>query len=200
MKTTAESSGGSNADNGNIFTKLSAINVNEHTKKKGALTYLSWAWALDQLLRLDPNATWEYRWFGDLPYCRMGETVMVFCTVSAFGISRTAWLPAMDNHNKAIKNPDSFQINTTMQRCLAKAIALHGLGLYIYAGEDLPAEEAEKTVSEEQQVAIQSLLDETGSDGSKFCRFFKVEALSELHAKDYERAVAMLEKKRKEAA
>jgi hypothetical protein len=64
---------------------------------------------------------------------------MVFCTVNAFGKSMTAQLPVMDFRNKAIQNPDAMSVNTAMQRCLAKAIALHGLGLYIYAGEDLPA-------------------------------------------------------------
>ena len=63
---------------------------------------------------------------------------MVFCTVHAFGKSRTAQLPVMDFRNKAIHNPDAFSVNTAMQRCLAKAISLHGLGMYIYAGEDLP--------------------------------------------------------------
>jgi hypothetical protein len=66
-----------------------------------------------------------------------GETVMVFCTVNAFGKSMTAQLPVMDYRNKAIPNPDAFAVNTAMQRCLAKAIALHGLGLSLYVGEDL---------------------------------------------------------------
>ena len=68
---------------------------------------------------------------------------MVFCEVNAFGVSRTAQLPVMDHRNKAISEPDAFQVNTAMQRCLAKAISLHGIGLYIYAGEDLPEEAKE---------------------------------------------------------
>ena len=118
------------------YQTLRAINVNAHTDKKNNLTYLSWAWAVDQLLMQDPAATWDYsepRMFG--------ETMMVFCTVTAFGLSRTAQLPVMDFRNKAISNPDSMAVNTAMQRCLAKAIALHGLGLYIYAGEDVPEED-----------------------------------------------------------
>jgi hypothetical protein len=83
-------------------------------------------------------ATWSY----GQPVL-FGETVMVFCTVNAFGKSMTAQLPVMDYRNKAIPNPDAFAVNTAMQRCLAKAIALHGIGLYIYAGEDLPQEDAE---------------------------------------------------------
>lgn len=115
------------------FEKLAAINVNEHIEKKNGLSYLSWAWAVDQLLRADPGAFWSYP-----DPVRWGDTVMVFCTVTAFGKQMTAQLPVMDYKNKAISNPDSFAVNTAMQRCLAKAIALHGLGLYIYAGEDVP--------------------------------------------------------------
>ena len=118
------------------FAELNKINVNSKKETKMGLSYLSWAWAVEQLLLNDPNATWEYK-----PHQMWGETVMVFCEVKAFGVSRTAQLPVMDHRNKAISNPDSFQVNTAMQRCLAKAIALHGLGLYIYAGEDLPSEE-----------------------------------------------------------
>jgi len=118
------------------YQTLRAINVNGHTEKKNNLTYLSWAWAVDQLLMQDPNATWTYS-----EPAKFGETLMVFCTVTAFGKPMTAQLPVMDYRNKAIPNPDAFAVNTAMQRCLAKAIALHGLGLYIYAGEDLPEED-----------------------------------------------------------
>lgn len=121
------------------YERLAALNVNDKVEKKNGLTYLSWAWALDQLLRADPQASWAY---GEP--VRYGDTMMVFCTVKAFGQERTMQLPVMDHRNKAIPNPDAFQVNTAMQRCLVKAIALHGLGLYIYAGEDLPPGE-EKT-------------------------------------------------------
>ncbi len=115
------------------FVDLCKINVNDHVEKKNNLSYLSWAWAVQTLLSLDDTANWFY---GEP--VKYGDTLMVFCTVSAFGKTRTAHLPVMDYKNKAIPNPDAFQVNTAMQRCLAKAIALHGLGLYIYAGEDLP--------------------------------------------------------------
>ena len=69
---------------------------------------------------------------------------MVFCTVKAFGKEMTSQLPVMDYRNKAIANPDAMSVNTAMQRCLAKAIALHGLGLYIYTGEDIPQEDVVK--------------------------------------------------------
>lgn len=118
------------------FNELKKINVNEHTEKKGSLTYLSWAWAVDQLLSNDPTATWEYK-----EPKQFGDTLMVFCSVTAFSKTMTAQLPVLDYKNKAVVNPDAMAVNTAMQRCLAKAIALHGIGLYIYAGEDLPQTE-----------------------------------------------------------
>lgn len=120
------------------YAELRMIDVSSKIEKKNGLSYLSWAWACDQLLQQDPMATWNY----GQPVL-FGETVMVFCTVNAFGKSMTAQLPVMDYRNKAIPNPDAFAVNTAMQRCLAKAIALHGIGLYIYAGEDLPQDDPE---------------------------------------------------------
>ena len=112
--------------------ELRNVDVSDKIEKKNGLSYLSWAWAVDTLLQHDPAATWTY----GQPVL-FGETVMVFCTVNAFGKAMTAQLPVMDYRNKAIPNPDAFAVNTAMQRCLAKAIALHGLGLSLYVGEDL---------------------------------------------------------------
>ena len=131
------------------YTELRQINVNDYIERKNGLAYLSWSWAVDQLLQLDESASWEYaepRIFG--------ETMMVFCTVHAFGKSRTAQLPVMDFRNKAIHNPDAFSVNTAMQRCLAKAISLHGLGMYIYAGEDLPMVEMKESETKEDKQEI----------------------------------------------
>jgi hypothetical protein len=129
------------------YTEIRSINVNTHIEKKNGLSYLSWAWAVDQLLMLDSEASWEY---GEPR--RFGNTLMVFCTVTAFGKRRTAQLPVMDFYNRAISNPDAYQVNTAMQRCLAKAISLHGIGLYIYAGEDLPEEDTKATQEIEVKV------------------------------------------------
>ena len=121
------------------YSEIRKVNVNEHIEQKNGLNYLSWAWAVDQLLQLDSTATWSY---GEP--VRFGDTLMVFCTVKAFGKEMTAQLPVMDFRNKAIANPDAMSVNTAMQRCLAKAIALHGLGLYIYTGEDLVEQDTVK--------------------------------------------------------
>jgi hypothetical protein len=115
------------------YLELRKIDVSEHLEKKGKFNYISWSWAVDTLLQQDPTATWEYK-----EPVQFGETLMVFCSVTAFGKTMTAQLPVLDFSNKAMKNPDAMAVNTAMQRCLAKAIALHGIGLYIYSGEDLP--------------------------------------------------------------
>ena len=122
----------------NNHSKLLAVNVNDHVEKKGQLKYLSWAWAWAEALKADNNATFEVKMFGDAPYCSIGQTCMVWVTVTMFGKPLMCQLPVIDHRNKPIINPDAFAINTSIMRCLAKAVALHGLGLYIYAGEDLP--------------------------------------------------------------
>ena len=117
---------------------LLKLNVNEHTEKKGNLTYLSWAWAWDLALKADEQATYKVEMFGDKCYMDINGTAMVFVTVTIFGKPMTCQLPVMDYKNKAITNPDAFAINTAIMRCMTKALSLHGLGLYIYSGEDLP--------------------------------------------------------------
>ena len=124
------------------MSELLKINVNEHTEKKGQLTYLSWAWAWAEVLKIDPAAIWEAHEFNGMPVCVMPDTTaMTKVSVTIKGDRKTCWLPVMDNRNKAIQGPDAFAINTSIMRCLAKAIAMHGLGLYIYAGEDLPEQD-----------------------------------------------------------
>ena len=138
------------------YAELRKIDVSNYIEKKNNLSYLSWAWAVDQLLMQDPSATWEYK-----DPAKFGETLMVFCSVTAFNKTMTAQLPVMDYRNKAIPNPDAFAVNTAMQRCLAKAIALHGIGLYIYNGEDLPPDESTVDATELiEKIKTTSSLDE----------------------------------------
>lgn len=120
------------------FNDLRKINVNEHVERKGNLSYLSWAWAVDVLLQNDPMATWEF----PEPRTYPDGSVMVFCNVTALGKTMRMQLPVMDNKNQAIKNPDARKISDATMRCLAKCIACFGIGLYIYAGEDLPSEDS----------------------------------------------------------
>ena len=130
---------------------LLKLNVNDHTEKKGQLTYLSWAWAWAKALEADPGATWDVQMFNDKCFMEVNGTAMVFVTTQLFGKQMTCQLPVMDHRNKAIINPDAFQVNTAIMRCMTKSLSLHGLGLYIYAGEDLPqGEEPESNVNESE--------------------------------------------------
>ena len=123
------------------MSDLLKINVNAHTEKKSNLTYLSWAWAWAEVLKVDPLATWEAVEFDGLPVRFLPDgSAMVKTTVTIKAHTKSCWLPVMDHKNKAIKNPDAFAINTALVRCLTKAISMHGLGLYIYAGEEMPEE------------------------------------------------------------
>ena len=135
----------------NNFVALSKINVNGHTEKKGRFTYLSWTFAVSEAMKVDPLTVWAFR----EPMVFPDGTMMVHCDVTMFGKSIYMFLPVMNNQNKAIPKPNAFDVNSAMMRCLVKAIAAHGLGLYIYAGEDLPEEEkqAQAQQSAQQQPA-----------------------------------------------
>ena len=129
---------GNLVDRKEAINKMLSANVNNHTENKGNLTYLSWAWAWAEALKADEDATFRVEMFNDKCYMDINGTAMVFVTVTMFRKSVTCQLPVMDFRNKAILNPDAFAVNTAIMRCMTKALSLHGLGLYIYAGEDLP--------------------------------------------------------------
>jgi hypothetical protein len=140
-------------------SELLKINVSGHIEKKNGLSYLSWTWAWAEVLKIAPRAAWEPLYFGpetnQVPYLQLPDgSMMVGVRVRINEDERSCLLPVMNHRNQAIKNPDSFAVNTAMMRCLAKAIAMHGLGLYIYAGEDLP-EDAGKPAKD--QMGIDSL-------------------------------------------
>lgn len=125
------------------MSELLKINVNDHTERKGNLTYLSWAWAWAEVLKIDPTAQWVAHEWSDRPAMFLPDgTAMVKVSVTIKGDTKSCVLPVMNHKNQAIANPNAFAVNTATMRCLAKAIAMHGLGLYIYAGEDLPEGDA----------------------------------------------------------
>ena len=129
----------------NYFNDLYAVNVNGHTEKKNNLTYLSWAWAWGEIKKRHPDATYTVDENADgWNYHTDGRTCWVKTGVTVNGIEHIEYLPVMDYKNKSIsiENVTSFDVNKAIQRSLTKACARHGLGLYIYAGEDLPEEEA----------------------------------------------------------
>lgn len=130
-----------------IWQTLSKLNVNDHTEKKANLTYLSWSWAYQTMMDHFPEMVINWHTFVDtdgqlrdvLYY--PDRTASVMCTVSIGDVHRQMWLPVMDNRNNAIQNPNSRDISDTKMRCLVKCFAMFGLGMYIFAGEDLPPED-----------------------------------------------------------
>lgn len=116
----------------NKYKELRIIDVSAETKKKGRFTYLPWTWAVDTLLQQDPMANWSY---GDV--ISFNGTMMVSCSVTAFGKTMTEYLPVLGDGNKAITNPNAMQVNSAMKRCLVKCIAIcTGIGLSLYAGDE----------------------------------------------------------------
>lgn len=136
-----------------VWGTLSKINVNNHTEKKNGLTYLSWAWAWGVLKEHYPSATFEkHIQPNGLPYIvDANGYAYVQVTITVEEESATELFPVLDHRNRAIQNPNAFDINSAMQRCLAKAISYLGLGHYIYAGEDLPQGDGAQSDGERPQ-------------------------------------------------
>lgn len=167
------------------------IDVSKHIEKKNGLSYLSWAWAVDTLLSQDETAVWEY---GEP--IKFGNTLMVSVTVHAFGVSRKCLLPVMNHRNQAVDNPDAFQVNTAYMRCLAKAIAMHGIGLYIYSGEDLPPnEEVVARLMPEDIEKIEKVAAKAGVPVEKICEGYNVKTLADIPSSQYGKIVANLTKR-----
>lgn len=207
------------------FDKLYEINVNNHTEEKNGLTYLSWAWAWAEVKRVYPTATYTIKKFENgLPYV-YDEKVgyMVFTEVTIEGLTHEMWLPVMDGANKAMKSEPytyktkkwnaslktyditektveaatMFDINKTIMRCLVKNLAMFGLGLYIYAGEDLPQIE-EKKIEKELAIALVNTLKAEGfsdEDIGKSLAKYKVKKAEELTEAQYAEILLKLNKK-----
>lgn len=141
----------------NYFSKLNSINCNDKTEKKNGLTYLAWAYAWGEVKKLFPDATYTIYenaqgWF----YHTDGNTCWVKTGVTINGIEHIEYLPVMDYKNRSIpvEQVTSFDVNKAIQRSLTKAVARHGLGLYIYAGEDLPDEGEQQDVPSQPSKAV----------------------------------------------
>lgn len=118
--------------------ELLKLDVSGFTEKKQGLTYLSWAHAWAHALKIDPTANFHVHTFDGKAYMDVNGTGMVWVGVTMAEKTRTCWLPIMNHRNQPIQNPDAFQVNTAIMRCLTKCLAMFGLGLNVYAGEDLP--------------------------------------------------------------
>ena len=167
----------------NYFEKLNNIDVNEHVEKKNGLTYLSWAWAWAEVKKVHPDANYTVYenadgWF----YHTDGKTAWVKTGVTIEGIEHVEMLPVMDYRNKSIPvdNITSFDVNKAIQRSLTKACARHGLGLYIYAGEDLPEESKVSFSRPELMDKVEALMDAKGVPVEEVLKMGKIEHLAEL--------------------
>lgn len=205
-----------------IFKKLNALNVNDKVEQKSngsvKLSYLSWAWAWGELVKVYPNAVYEIERFDGKPYLydeNLGY--MVFTKLTIENITHEMWLPVMDGSNKAMKKdsyeyttrfgkktvePASmFDINKTIMRCLVKNIAMFGLGLYIYAGEDLPENISEKTEvkSEPKKITPEQIakLEKLGVDFNLLCVYYQIEDIKDLPFEKAEQAIIQKSKKAK---
>lgn len=201
----------------NIFEILSKINVNDKTENKNGLTYLSWAWAWQEFKKIYPEATYTIkRNEQGMPYIydeNLGY--MVFTEVKVGELIHEMWLPVMDSANKAMKNrpytyqvreykygkatgnmiektveaATMFDINKTIMRCLTKNLAMFGLGLYIYAGEDLPEESVEdKKISKTQEEALYNVIKERAVETDEVLATLKekgYEKLADIKVLDY---------------
>ena len=189
----------------NYFARLNQINVSEHIERKGDFAYLSWPYAVAQLRLADPAAYWEVRRFDGLPYLRteVGYFVEVAATVQ--GVTLSQIHPVLDGKNRPLAEPTAFDINTSIQRCLVKAIALHGLGLYIYSGEDLPSGEVSaksqptntpinsvRVISPAQLRYLQRLIVEAKSSEQHIKDYFNIDRLEDLPMKEFDRALQAL--------
>lgn len=164
------------------FKELNAINVNKMTEKKGNLTYLSWAYAWQETMKVCPDMTRTvYESATGNNYHTDGKTAWVKVGITIGGQEHIDYLPIMDARNAAlpIEKVTSFDANKAIQRSTTKAIGLHGLGLYIYAGEDMPDEEKtakapsepaiiELVVGDENWAKVMNYLTANKKKGSKF--------------------------------
>ncbi|MDA2329840.1 DUF1071 domain-containing protein [Bacillus cereus] len=173
------------------FKKMFGINVNDVVEKKQNLTYLSWAWAWAETKKIDQFAVQKIHWFPyegnqdiQVPYLKTPNGYFVQVSVTIHGHTETEMLPVLDHKNKPIADPNAFELNKNQKRCLVKAIALHGLGLYIYAGEDLP----EDTEGGAKTLAQKSNQGSTTQDTEKQSKmvYAKRKALEKKHNKTEE--------------
>jgi hypothetical protein len=192
-----------------VWATLSQVDVSDRIEKKQNLSFLSWAWAWGTLMEHYPQAEYTFQ----EPESATDGSLMVFCTVTIDSLSRQMWLPVMDYKNKAIPNPNAFQLNTAKMRCLVKCLAMFGLGHYIYAGEDLPNAEADRQAEADKKAAeelaeslkpltvdqlnrINALIEETETDVESFYKYFKVAEIAELTTAQAEVAILKLETKK----
>ena len=176
------------------FMKLFKTDVSKYTEKKGKFNYLSWAYAVQELKKQCPSARWGVTKAEDgSPFFQTACGYFVDVWVEVDGVSLSQIHPVLDHRNDPVEKPNAFQINTSLQRALAKCIALHGLGLYIFAGEDLPEPDALTSDEENKLFELAKPL------GKKFVDDLRFKSKSmELHVNNYEAVIEKIQNMIKE--
>lgn len=180
-----------------VFKSLSSINVNEHVEAKNGLTYLSWPFAWAEVKKRYPDANYKiYESENGCFYFTDGRTCWVKTGVTIEGIEHIEYLPVMDYRNKSItlENITSFDVNKSIQRSITKALARHGLGLYLYAGEDLPEIETEKITFKEAKVLNELIKGLENSERlfQNILKTYGINSLKELNPKQYVEVIEKL--------
>lgn len=178
----------------NYFSVLNAVDCSDKVEGKNGLTYLSWAWAWAELKKRYPDSTYTvYENADGWNYHTDGKTAWVKTGVTVCGIEHVEMLPVMDRRNKSIPlaSITSFDVNKAIQRSLTKAVARHGLGLYIYAGEDLP-EDAGEPVTKDQAAELERLVKEARVKPESVWKAYGARKVSEMRTADYKAAKARL--------
>ena len=177
-------------NNKSVFQTLFDVNVNEHVERKNNLAYLSWAFAWAEVKKRFPNANYRiYENANGWNYFTDGRTCWVKTGVTIEEIEHIEYLPVMDYKNKSIsaEQVTSFDVNKAIQRSLTKALARHGLGLYIYAGEDLPEIETER-ITPKEALVLKKVIDERNDSQKIYARLLEkygARSLKELNPLQY---------------
>jgi|BioPla2DNA2_1021312.scaffolds.fasta_scaffold20560_3 hypothetical protein len=188
----------------NYFEELFKVNVNDKVKKKGGFNYLSWAYAWAEIKKADPEASFKiYENADGLNYHHDGRTAWAKVSVTVGGLELIEYLPIMDIRNKsmALNTITSMEVTKTIQRALTKAAARHGLGLYVYAGEDLPEDENGTATSEaptkpavKKPTATQlNQAKKLGINLEGVCKYYEVSSVEELSSEQLGQAIALKE-------
>lgn len=166
----------------NKYSELSKLDVSKKVDKKGRFSYLSWAFAWDEFAKVYPDATYKIiKNELNLPYFNSDAGAMVFTEVTAGGLTHEMWLPVMDNKNNALKQFTMMDVNKAVMRCLVKNLSMFGLGLYIYAGEDLP-EQTIEMITEQQHQELRVEIQNKNLDYMAVCQNWNMKNLTELQA------------------
>ncbi|MGW7908945.1 Sak single strand annealing protein [Staphylococcus pseudoxylosus] len=190
-----------------LFNQLNSMDVNDHVEKKQGLSYLAWSYAHQELMKIDPNYEMKIHEYPHpdvaneqyfVPYLASPEGYSVTVSITLKGLTKTETLPVLDFKNKSVpfKQADMFQINKTYKRAFVKAAALHGIGLYLYHGEEAPeANESDITELKDKINQFVSISQENGRDATldKTMRWLGIQAINKVSQKEIANAHAKLD-------